>query len=757
MKKILVSMIFLPLMIVIISSFSSADNLYDVLGVNRHASNQDIRKAYKYLVKMWHPDKNKDPAAVFKFTKINEAYQTLGYPERRSIYDQHGYVASHDTHIARNYARYHKPGPPGSRVFNFGAESILDKHMITHEFYDVRIFPESYRKPYFLYAYGDTCHTCRHIEPLIEKFIKEQEQLGIGVGTIHVTSNRVLGSNLRIHEIPQIMAVVNGRVTYFKGHVTKQALRDFVRNLFEPSKTLKTLSDNNFKDFLLGWSDNRMRALFFAPKEKPPLRFLMSAFAHREKIASGYVNTRSSNVLGILNRFNVNKAKESLLMVGEDSNTSVAIVTMNTLTSDSINEVMDANQYLTLPRLSSQIFFDELCPIEIRPKRRKLCVILVSKKTDEHNTYRSQFRNYVQRAPTYENKVKFMYLYEETQRLFVSALMNGNQTQLNPSTLKLAILWRMDKHHMNYEWVEPGWSGNDIHNQITCQNLEKRLEELFASSNILHYTATLPDFHNEHALSLMVRIIHKFFDWFNRLLTYLKNYDLMTWLRIVIALLSVFFVGLLMRRMLNTEMEKVMQQQPKMIPRPPRIKNRRLALKSPDNAMILYELCPETYDALVKDTDPGFTILVLLADDNKEDILMSFKKLMKEYSHSNVLTFSYLDLDQYLAWYRHLLEESIDHRVQLCNINIRNCIGTVLAINGYRQYYYIYHAKSTSRSLQQLHGTGTESESEKEHNELIVKPLLEDGPLQGLDRWLLKLFDSKLRKIHVSYWPDFDS
>ncbi|GAB1601951.1 dnaJ homolog subfamily C member 16-like [Argonauta hians] len=738
-------------MIVIISSLSSADNLYNILGVNKHASSQNIRQAYKHLVKIWHPEKNKDPSAVFKFTRINEAYQTLGDPERRSIYDQHGYTASHEIYLQRNNPRYHKTASHISRVFSFGAESIIDKHMITHQFYDVRILPESFRRPYFLYAYGDTCYTCRQIEPLLEKFIKELEELGIGVGTIHVTSNRVLGSNLRIHEIPQIMAVVNARVTYFKGQVTKQALRDFVRNLFEPSKTLKILNDNNFQSFLLGWSDNRMRALFFTPKEKPSLRFLMSAFAHREKIASGYIHTRSPTVQTILSQFNVNKAKESLLMIGEDSNTSVAIITTNTLSLDNINQVMNANQYLTLPRLSSQIFFDELCPIEIRPKRRKLCVILVSKKTEEHNTHRAQFRNYVERAPTFENKVKFMYLYEETQHRFVSALMKGNETVSNPSTLKLAILWRMDKRHMNYEWVEPGWSGDHIHNQITSTNLEKRLEQLFTNSNILHYTATLPDFHNEHTLSLMVRIVHRMFDWVHRLVTHFRNYDFMTWVSMLVAVVSVFLVGLLMRWMLNTEMEKVKKQHQKIIRRPTFVKNKRLALKGPNDTMVLYELCPGNYSMLVEDADPGFTIILLLAEEAKEYLLGSFRRLMDEYTHSKVLTFSYLDLNKYLTWYRQLLEDSIDNGVPLSNINIRNCIGTVLAINGFRQYYYIYHARSGT------HNANTGSDNEQGSNEMVLKPIVEEGPLQGLDNWLVMLFDGKLRKIHVSYWPDINS
>ena len=64
----------------------------------------------------------------------------------------------------------------------------------------------------------------------------------------------------------------------------------------------------------------------------------------------------------------------------------------------------------------------------------------------------------------------------------------------------------------------------------------------------------------------------------------------------------------------------------------------------------------------------------------------------------SALTFAFLQLEYYLDWYRHLLEASMDFTVTLDSINNRNCIGSVLAINGYRKYYYIYHPKRARRS-----------------------------------------------------------
>lgn len=68
----------------------SAADLYKVLQLSKHASEQDIRKAYKRLSKQYHPDKNTDPGAEEKFVEIAHAYEVLSDPTKRQIYDRHG-------------------------------------------------------------------------------------------------------------------------------------------------------------------------------------------------------------------------------------------------------------------------------------------------------------------------------------------------------------------------------------------------------------------------------------------------------------------------------------------------------------------------------------------------------------------------------------------------------------------------------------------------------------------------------------------
>ena len=62
---------------------------YQVLGVSRSASDEEIKKAYRMLAKKYHPDKNKDDSsAIKKFQEISEAYNVLGDEKARNEYDK---------------------------------------------------------------------------------------------------------------------------------------------------------------------------------------------------------------------------------------------------------------------------------------------------------------------------------------------------------------------------------------------------------------------------------------------------------------------------------------------------------------------------------------------------------------------------------------------------------------------------------------------------------------------------------------------
>jgi len=72
---------------------SARRDYYEVLGVSRGASEDEIRRAYRRLARQYHPDVNKTPEAEEKFKEINEAYSVLSDPQKRATYDRFGHAA----------------------------------------------------------------------------------------------------------------------------------------------------------------------------------------------------------------------------------------------------------------------------------------------------------------------------------------------------------------------------------------------------------------------------------------------------------------------------------------------------------------------------------------------------------------------------------------------------------------------------------------------------------------------------------------
>ena len=72
---------------------------YELLGVARTATTEDLKKSYRKLAVQYHPDKNPgDKTAEERFKEVSEAYAVLSDPEKRSAYDRFGHAGVDGAH-----------------------------------------------------------------------------------------------------------------------------------------------------------------------------------------------------------------------------------------------------------------------------------------------------------------------------------------------------------------------------------------------------------------------------------------------------------------------------------------------------------------------------------------------------------------------------------------------------------------------------------------------------------------------------------
>jgi molecular chaperone DnaJ len=91
---------------------SSKRDYYEVLGVARTATDDELKKAYRALARKLHPDVNKEPDAEAQFKDLSEAYEVLSNAQKRQIYDRHGHQGLR--------AGGGGGGPAGAEGFPFG-------------------------------------------------------------------------------------------------------------------------------------------------------------------------------------------------------------------------------------------------------------------------------------------------------------------------------------------------------------------------------------------------------------------------------------------------------------------------------------------------------------------------------------------------------------------------------------------------------------------------------------------------------------
>jgi molecular chaperone DnaJ len=106
---------------------------YEVLGVSRDASGEEIKKAFRKLAFQYHPDRNRDDGAEARFKEVNEAYEVLSDPDKRSAYDRFGHSGA-DGMFGRGFEGFDFGGFGDifEAFFGGGAGSASARHAPRH-------------------------------------------------------------------------------------------------------------------------------------------------------------------------------------------------------------------------------------------------------------------------------------------------------------------------------------------------------------------------------------------------------------------------------------------------------------------------------------------------------------------------------------------------------------------------------------------------------------------------------------------------
>jgi len=752
---------------------------YDVLGIKRGATQQEVKKAYRRLVKEAHPDKNKAADAQDKFLAIARAYELLSDPERRRNYDNHG--VTEDTpnfNKKHDYSQYNRFGDPFDHLrdlfgdnfnqFKQGGnkENIFHKQSVTYKAYVNNLVPNSFKQPYLLLFYSDWCFSCAQVIPMWAKLVEELEPVGFGMATVHTEHERELARKVGVKELPHLVLLTDGKVTHYRESMLSVVkVLEFIRRKL-PYKLVQRINDDNVEEFLSGWMDNRVRVLIFGKLDVVRLRYLTSGFKFRERAAIGYVQLTTGDSGATLDRFKVDSKQDTMLVFQEDREHPVARLAMADLPSNTILSVIEQHQYLQLPRLSSQRVFDALCPEESSKTRKRLCVVLFTRDTEEHREYRQAMRDFVRANRFSPDRVRFTYLLAERQQQFVSSVTKG---AAEGADRRLLVLWRRGQGQVKLEWLEGRWEAAEAAN-ATAEELRETLARLLSANEVLSGEAVLEQLVDEHATTVFARIAAKMIELSEVLRDNITKDELIPAASLVLTVAVIIAGGYVMSYLVKIEEENVQKQLGAR-----GLKVDRKGKVVPE--LKIHELRAETYNGMIRLLKPGCRTVVLIVDrESKEKLVAKFYKHAWPFRRNKTLMFGFMYIEKGLSWYKKILNLTLPEPRDI-KINPKNCIGTVLSLNGHRRYFCMYHAKHPEAARRPGYYTasgafmGFDSEDELSDTETDVEratapapsaldspdhlPIFEDQLLDGLQAWMDRLFEGSTYRYHVNYWPEF--
>ncbi|XP_023950560.2 dnaJ homolog subfamily C member 16 [Bicyclus anynana] len=768
---------------------------YKILGVHRRAALPEIRKAYRQLAKEWHPDKNEDPNAESRFVEIKQAYELLTDTERRQAYDLYG-ITNEDDHMYKKrhdysqYARYsNDPFEYFSTHFRTQDQDItlFHKLSVTARHFENNILEKSVHTPALVLFYTDWCFDCVRAAAAWRRLVQALQPLGVTLATVHAGHEAALVRRLGLHGVPSLTLALDKQVYIYKEALSSvPKILEFIRWKF-PYKLVRSLTDANVDSFVNDFEDNKVKALIFEERQSIRLRYLITAFHYRDRVSFAFVDITSWDTQNTSARYKVQRSMDTMVLLKEDSAEPAATVSTTEIPTQTLRQLIEANQMLTLPRLSSQSVLDTVCPIEWRASRRRLCCVLIARDAHTHAHSLAQLRTLARRAP---ERIRYAYVYAHAQPDFVHALANGSGIDMTTLEHRIVVIWRREAARIHYEWLNETWPtcvkchpdeleeggarGEEAlryHERLneTKRALEQLVKRLLRPTEIVAYETRVQELVDEAAAGAVWRAVSRLCEWSERAFSALRTHHALSALSVLGTVALVLAAGYFMAYLIRVEEESVQRQKEE--------RRRQNGAKRNNNEtqpeMRLHEMRAEKYNGLVRLQKPGCRTIVLLVDmQSRVQLLSKFHKIVWPYRKNKTLTFAYLCVERNVEWFRRVLQLSLGGGE--LRVNARNCVGTVLALNPHRKYFCIYHAKHPectkphkrmSRMTVSLGGRAADPEagafigfttdpdsSDEDHYDPPL--LLQENLLDGLENWLDRLFEGSTHRYYVNYWPD---
>lgn len=799
--------IILVFIVILFPYITSSWDPYEVLGVKRDTDSDQIKRAYRVLARRYHPDKStNENDSGKKFIEINKAFDILKDPVRKARYDKHGTIEEgrqsrgyHHGNMYQHQRQARENWSAFTGTFSFysssggAVDSYFRRKSINTRQYLNDYVKESTRRPFLIFFYTDFCPSCFKIEPIWIKITNELAKYNVGSAAINVHMEPRLSRELDVSSIPHIACLLDGHLHHYYQH--EISLASFV-------KFIKSLLPNDLVPFLMTAEvqdrhisrttnqSNKLSAIIITDGKNLKLRYLLLAYSLRQYYRFGHVSTKLSEYTTLAKQYNLLiNSKSHILVFDERINAPKVHIQSESESFPTEQNIRDllAWPFLRLPRLSSQQVFDDLCLFSI-PKEGdkvtpKLCVILFAPSTPSSLPGRKKMLEFIELNNLSQNKkVVFAYIDPMKQSEFVNNLrLEGALNQKNEIESNIILIQRQadSSKKARYRWIQSQWDANRP-DELDRAKLElyRHIEAYRKGAFELKEKLLLAPLEDEDGPSLAERMYSRFLGGTVRALYHITTRE--SFSTVIILLGCVLLTSLFLYKSpvptQYTSPESDFQYYRAPMPtEPSQMKSQARNsshLSPPETEMKIMELRAETYNGMVRLLKPGFRSIVLLADrESKDKLLENFKKSVWPYRKNRTLLFGFLCLDKNLNWYRKLLEQVLG--CEDLQMNKKNCIGTVLSLNGFKKYFRVYHAKHHEIDYydNETENDGSFLGFNEENDHIAMDPEIGssmgdlnesrntvvytvDNLLDKLPIWLDKMFDGLTKRYFVDYWPD---